>query len=265
MAGLMYFGNEEYMTWVPCPAVDMGVVNNNYIAESQYLNGGAGIRRSAIGAKRYSLDWNLTSPYELDTVEQFYQGTWGSGLIHFLDPAAMITNVFPQAWAAPRVALDDGPKLVFDQQPVEAVSTSPVGRPGVGAQYTLDADTVAQVLTIPIPDGYKLVCECLQTGDAYLASSLNGGSYTTVGTGVTLDGSGGGIAKFSLRGTGDVSLFWLTGVIVPAAETPTLRYYSGRGNAGCAFTLFERNVYSAAIGSGLEGATAEMLEVASWL
>lgn len=240
MAGQMWFGNAEKMRWVPCPAIDMGASKSHWTARSDYLNGGIGLRRSSTGAMVYQMNWNLTSEAELDKIEGYYEGVWGEGPFYFLDPQAMNTNVFPAAWAQPRVALVGGPPLVFDQKPIKVVTSSLLAdAPTVGVQYTLNSESVPEELTIPIPDGYKFIFSVFQddTTSAYLAFTQDGAAPVKAGVHTLHAATGGSLVKFALTGTGTARVYAMMGQILPISvytpgpTIPVTYDWTGAANA----------------------------------
>ncbi len=264
----MYFGNESRMLWVPCPSIEMPSGTTHWVAEGDYLNGGAAVRRSTTGSRRYEMDWNLASEADIDLIESFWEGAWGDGPYYFLDPQAMKTNIFPVAWAQPRVALKDGPKLVYDTKPTALVASSVFsnwGAPTTGVQYAVGADSIPQVLTVPLPEGYTFAIRADQNmaSGSRMSYSQDGGAWTAF-TSASLTGqTGGSIVRFKFNGTGTTSLLAMQGVIYKGASGPSLsRWISGKGNSGCEFVDFNRTLYSAALDK--VQVYAALRETASW-
>jgi hypothetical protein len=153
---LMYFGTQERMTWVKCPTFDMNMSKVGWGASSQYVNGGAGVRRSVTSHKEYSMAWNLASHVDISEINDYADGLYGDGLIYFLDPFAIDTNLLPQYWAAPRIGAKDGPVLngsLVRPTEVETEANS-FSYPTQSAAYTFDASSKFASLYIPLPTGY---------------------------------------------------------------------------------------------------------------
>jgi len=99
-------------------------------------------------------------------MKSYRDGTYGRGLLYFLEPGIYKTNVLPAAWADPSMAINnEGPSLVYGVTP-SAVSTSGGGNldlPVVTAQYDLssvpvkEAPTPDSSLYIPVPTGHTLL------------------------------------------------------------------------------------------------------------
>lgn len=267
MAKYMWFGNSERMQWVPCPAIDMANGPENWVSQSQYLSGGAAVRRSATGARVYEMEWNLTSEENLDLIEQYYAGVWGEAPFYFIDPSAMRANVFPAIWAQPRVALKDSVPLIFDAYPSRVAGASVLNGPNIGVQYNVTADSIPLQLTIPIPDGYQFHFQCAQsvTATAFVGYSQDGAASARATEQTLIAATGGSLVTFAIEGTGATEIYWMRGEIVPNTEVvlPFNKFISGKGNSGCDFTVFDRHAYSAALDK--VGASAVLTEIGSWL
>lgn len=155
MAKKMYFGSREFMTWIKCPSIDAGMSTVGWQSTSQYLNGGAGVRRSNTGHKEYDYVWPMASHKDADVIKNFAGGVYGEGLIYFLDPFAMKTNLLPQHWASPRLAKGEGPSLVIGRRPTLSPTLSNGWMyPTQSAVYQLrEGDTFASIY-IPVPPGH---------------------------------------------------------------------------------------------------------------
>lgn len=279
----MWFGNSTHMTWVPCPRIDMGTGTVHFVAESNFLNGGAAVRRSATGSRRYEMEWPLVSESDLDEVEAFWEGAWGGGPFYFVDPQAAQTNIFPAAWAQPRVALDDGPKLVFDQKPIAVSGTGGTvppfvggswGGPRTGVQYRVTEDSSPLELTIPVPPRHGLIMICSQdeNADSQMSYSVDGGAWSSMDTfslRAVMGDTGGSMVRFSFRGEGNTGFYGMKGVILSETsfysfpQDSLFRWISGKGNSGCEFVEYTRSTYSAAL-DRVQG-SAVLREIGDWL
>lgn len=153
---LMYFGTKERMTWVKCPAFDMGMSKVGWGTTSLFLNGGASVRRSSTSHKEYGMSWNLASHTDIAEISDYADGLYGDDLIYFLDPFAIDTNLLPQYWAVPRLAAQDGPVFTgSDVRPTQvATESNPFSYPTMSAVYTFDVTSNFASLYIPLPTGY---------------------------------------------------------------------------------------------------------------
>jgi hypothetical protein len=179
----MYFGTQERMTWVKCPAYNPDISKVGWQTTNQFLNGGASVRRSSTAHKEYQFAWNLTSASNIAAITDYADGLYGDGLIYFLDPFATTTNLLPQSWAAPRLGAEDG--VVFNgkvRPTLSATSANAFGYPTKSATYTFDASSVFETLFIPIPDGYVFYfgAHGSSTGTAAVAiSDVNAATVVT--------------------------------------------------------------------------------------
>jgi hypothetical protein len=110
-------------------------------------------------------------------------GTYGRGLIHFIEPTLYDQNVLPARWADPSISIgDDGPSLVYGVTP-EAVPTTDGGvLPFITTRYDLiDTDPGyrgdAESVYVAIPEGYSLVL-----GAFYSATGSGGVFAQTIGS-----------------------------------------------------------------------------------
>lgn len=240
---VMYFGTRERMTWVKAPAFDMGISKVGWGSSSQYLNGGAGVRRSVSSHKEYSMSWNLATHQDIAEINDYADGLYGNDLIYFLDPFAIDTNLLPQFWAAPRLGVEDGP--VFngsDVRPTEGVTeANSFSYPTRTAVYTFDTASKFASIYIPVPTGYTFHfgahgsstgTAAVVVADAALSASLatrvnhvvnpsfevNTSTWTTSGAPtLTRPVSGGytGLAHARMTATAATTLFSLNGTAFP--------------------------------------------------
>lgn len=153
----MYFGTKERMTWVNCPAVDVDLSRGEWITEGIYLNGGAYVRRTQSGHKRYAFSWNLASQEDAYDIVDYAEGLYGNGLIYFYEPFAMNTNVLPQVWATPRLARDNGVSLVRGKRPtLTPTAPNSLKYPTQSAVYTLNNESEFDSLYLPVPPDHTL-------------------------------------------------------------------------------------------------------------
>lgn len=152
----MYFGTKERMTWVKAPAFDMNISKVGWGTSSQYINGGASVRRSATSHKEYQMSWNLASHTDIAEISDYADGLYGDDLIYFLDPFAIDTNLLPQYWATPRLGVQDAPVFTgSDIRPtLTATPANNLSYPTMSAVYTFDINSEFASLYIPVPAGY---------------------------------------------------------------------------------------------------------------
>lgn len=153
----MYFGTKERMAWVKCPAINADISKVGWSASATYINGGAFVRKSSTGHKEIGFSWNLAKQAELDTILDYADGLYGDGPFYFLDPFATTNNLFPQYWAAPRLAAEDAPLLIKGQTPsLTATPGNTINLPTMSASYTCHYGDTYASMYFPIPSGYAL-------------------------------------------------------------------------------------------------------------
>lgn len=153
----IYFGNKERMTWLRAPDANYDGSRVGWDGNvTQYLNGGANVRRSTLAHRTYNLAWNMMSRDEIREIMDYADGMYGSGAIYYLDPFAMDKNLLPQHWAVPMLAYDDPYLLVGSTGKIS------LGTFGGGANtrgfptqsVILSGAGAGPGLYIPIPAGY---------------------------------------------------------------------------------------------------------------
>jgi hypothetical protein len=153
---LMYFGTQERMTWIKAPAYNPDISKVGWQTTNQFLDGGASVRRSITAHKEYQFAWNLASSADISAIRNYADGLYGDGLIYFLDPFAMTTNLLPQYWAAPRLA-GDAPSFDNGNATRPTLTATPANAyayPTKSAVYTFNTASIFRTLYIPIPTGY---------------------------------------------------------------------------------------------------------------
>lgn len=117
----MWFGNENYMTWMPAFAPGSGVALTSFTDSMQFQNGGGDRRRSVAGQVVYSMDFPARdatgynafgySTDGLDGYQKFSSGYYGRKLVHIADPMNFDTNMMPRAWATPGLIEEGWPNI----------------------------------------------------------------------------------------------------------------------------------------------------------
>lgn len=277
----MYFGNRERMTWVKAPAINADLSPNRWTNSGTYLNGGGYVRSSGTSHKVYQFAWNLAKSEDIRGVLDYYSGIYGDGLIYFLDPFAIRTNLLPVYWSAPRLGKDDAPTLVRDQRPtLVATAFNTNDYPTMSAVYTLSAASTPAELYIPVPPGYvfHLGVHGTATGTArveVIPTNINGTVRTAVDaplmsvttqqrTNTAVDNVSG--VTIRVTGTGILNLAGMMAQVLEAGqEVLPGGFISGQGHSGVRFDgVPVLTGYSAPEALDLQGASATLKEVGSW-
>lgn len=160
-----WFGTEQHSEWFATPLQGADSSPAGWDAGGTLLNGGGWGFHSWGSHKTYTYEWpQSSSPQVAQKMKSYRDGTYGRGLLYFLEPATFVTNILPAQWADLSMAIDSGaPTLIPDVQPT-AVTTSGAevnGLPVTSAFYNVTSppQTTADPSTsvfVPIPEGYTL-------------------------------------------------------------------------------------------------------------
>lgn len=283
MAGQFWFGTRGYMQWVAAPAINMDATKKGWATQTNYLNGGAYVRKSLAAHKEYSLAWNLTTRERIRAISDYADGLFGQGPIYWADPFVMDTNMLPAYWASPFMGIYDGP-ILNEQATLRPTSTptpaNTLGYPAESAVYTIGAGTKPSVW-IPIPPGYVAwvgFSGSAGTGGLLQATPTTG--VSTLGTPVSLtplsvtdpnrvnqsfDGNVYNGVQLSLAGTGTIVLSGIMVQLLPNGSVPfTGSFISGQGHSGCQFASQPLLTQYNAIMDRV-GLSAVLVETNAWL
>lgn len=273
----MLFGTREFMTDVRCPAINVIRNREKWTTSGTYLNGGGYARGSSSSHALYTIAWNLMSPDEARKILDYYYGTYGDGLIYFLDDFALQGNVLPLHWSVPRLTAKDAPPLVRGVVVSEAQipGVTNAGRyPSASAMFSWTGTPNSSSVWIPVPPGqnFYLGVRGTRTGTAAIQATPDSGASVTSDTmlslatlertNMALTDPGG--VTLSVVGSGSLALNSMYASI--GTEPPQNGYFrSGEGHTGVVFEgVPQRTGYSAVIGEGLEGVSAAFKEVGAW-
>lgn len=178
-----WFGTEERAGWFATPLQGADSSPSAWGVDGTLLNGGGYAFNSFGSHKRYTYEWpQSSSPETAQMMKSYRDGTYGRGLLYFLEPGIYRTNILPAHWADPSMSLNnEAPSLVYGVNPVPVRTSGgdDLGLPVVSAQYDL-SDTPPQTVAtpdssvfIPIPEGHTLIL------GAFYSSTGTGGVFAT--------------------------------------------------------------------------------------
>jgi len=264
----MWFGTLDRMRWIDTPNSGADMSPSGWSAEGTLLNGLAYSANSVGTHKIYTFEWKSSSaPSAAQTMKSYRDGTYGRGLLYFIDPLIMRLNILPARWANPGMACGyEGPPLVYGVYPTPVsvsggeafdlpVSSAYYNLAAIAAGYRSDRDT----LFIPIPDGYTLYLGAIHSvtgsGKVY-ATPVN--TSGTLGTAVVLTALGttptdlvpdtfSGVKGVRLwvgksaTGAATVTLTAITARLYRTGFTPPASFTAGpwvggMGHSGCSFS-----------------------------
>lgn len=293
----LWFGTVERMQWVRTPNAGADMSPTSWGAGGTFLDGGGYQRNAWSSHREYTFEWPDSSSREAAALMQAYRnGTYGRGLIYFIDPLIYDWNILPARWADPSMAIgDEGAPLVRGVYP-EGVVTSNASvnqLPVRSAYYNLN-DVAAgfrgdeETLFVPIPLGYTLylgsmhqttgsggvfvtpVSQAGNNGPAILLGPVPNNASQIVSQGFS---GGAGVRIWvgkSAAGAASVTLTAMTARLYRTGKTPPPTFISGPwktglGHSGCRFVGNPTYVANNGRNGGRIGYAATFKEVGDWV
>lgn len=110
----MWFGTKDYAQFIRTPQTGADVSPQAWGSSGTLLNGSGYAFNSFNSHKEYSFSWGASAAREAaQTMKSYFDGSFGRGKLHFVDPLTYSTNVLPARWADPSITADfEGPQLV---------------------------------------------------------------------------------------------------------------------------------------------------------
>lgn len=178
-----WFGTASgYMDWFPTPLRGAEMSPQGWESGGTLLNGG-GYQLNSFGShKTYTFEWPESSAPEMAALMKAYSdGTYGRGLIYFVDPLIYQHNIAPAQLADPSLALDfEATSLVYGVTPTSTATSNPRQErlPVRSAVYNLNGVTPGyrgpnDSVFLPIPQGYSMLLGCVY------ATGANAGVYAS--------------------------------------------------------------------------------------
>lgn len=293
-----FFGTEEKMMWMPTPNRGAQTGGSGWAAEGTTLNGG-GFQLNSFGSHRqYIFEWPNTSSAKMaQTMKSYADGSFGRGLIYFLDPLIYTTNILPAMWADPSMGVgQEGASLVYGVDasglPTSGHATNQI--PVTSAYYDLSG--IAQgwrgkedAVFLPVPEGFTLHLGAMfnssGSGGVFYRTQSSSGALGTVTAltpvnassteitnaevqGLTLSGVWLFVGK-SASGAGSVTLSSmtarLTSTVSPKPRIKEGPWIGGQGHSGCRFIGKPTEIKYGPFNGGQVGFAASFREVGSWL
>lgn len=143
------------------------------------LLSGGGYQQNSFGShKTYTFEWPSSSSREAAALMKAYaDGTYGRGLIYFIDPLIYDKNILPAQWADPSMVLDyEGTSHVYGEVPTGSNTANWKTNRLPVRSATYDLTYIApgfrgkeDAVFVPIPTGYSLLL-----GAVYSATGTGG-------------------------------------------------------------------------------------------
>lgn len=299
----MWFGTEQFMQWIETPLSGATSNPESWRTGATYLNGGGFVTHAWNSHKTYDYSWrNSSARQAAQTMKSYRDGTYGRGLIYFVDPLTYDTNVLPARWADPSMALEyEGPSHVSGEDPVLVPATGfqrnhyPVQQVRYDLTRVPSGFREEDSVFIPVPEDHGIlfgaVYSSTGSGGVFVAPTFSGG---VVGAPFQLPPQdpaaenvmspipayvGGLVSGVRLyfgksdEGVASVTVGALSARIVtpgemsaPALLTQRLRgpWVGGQGHSGCRFDGEPTYIEYNGVNGGQVGYSARFREVGSW-
>lgn len=293
----LWFGTEQFMQFVPTPNQGADVSPSGWEAGGDLLNGGHSQLNSFGSHKSYIFEWpESSSRNAAQMMKSYSDGTYGRGLIYFLDPLIYDTNVFPAMWASPSMGIGyEGASLVYGLDPISLptsgwnanllpVESAYYDLTNIGAGWRGKEDAVF----IPIPAGHTLhlgaIFSASVTGGVFYRTQSSGGglgaeqALTAVSPAATdlvnesITSSSAGVWVWVGKTAADSSSVTLTAMTAritsDARPKPNIGmgpWIGGQGHSGCRFVGKPTYIDNTGVNGGQVGYAASFVEVGSWL
>ena len=295
-----WFGTEQRMQWFQTPLAGADTSPTGWNASGTTLNGG-GFELNSFGShKVYRYEWSGNSARETAQLMKSYaDGSYGRGLIYFIDPLTYSTNVLPARLADPSMALGyEGGSLVYGLQPTGTpVALNQNNLPVSSASYNMATTAVGfrgkqDAVFVPIPEGYTLVLGAMYTftesGGVFASPQNTSGTVLAAQKLTALAASSANVVvdKFSnvsgvwlwvgksAAGAATVNLNAMVGRLIETDQvtnnTPTYQellrgpWIGGQGHSGCRFSGKPTYIEYGGVNDGQIGFAATFREVGSW-
>lgn len=300
----LWFGTLDRMEWLPTPNRGADVSPEGWSAGGALLSGGAYQFGSFNSAKNYQFEWpSSSSRTAAQLMKSYADGTYGRGLIYFIDPLTYSTNVLPALWADPSMALASESNTLVPGITPTATPTSgnaDLRLPVRSAFYDLALTGVtgpdnlddSNSVFVPIPEGFFLLLGAIYsaTGSAgvFYSKVFAGGAVsetvslppvsasgsTVFSTFVTSDPGQIGIRIWVGKTSSGAASITLTamsarvfeqGREITAATSGDPFWIGGQGHSGCRFTGYPTYINLTGTDGGQVSYAASFREVGSWV
>ena len=293
----LWFGTLNRFSWVPTPNRGADVSPVGWQAGGELLSGGAWQLGSFNSAKNYQFEWPTSSSREAaQLIKSYADGTYGRGLIYFVDPLIYDVNVLPAMWADPSMGIGSEAQTLVPGVNPSGTPTSGFPEfdlPVTSAVYNLTPFGVASVeqlddsnsVFIPIPDGFQLNLGAFYsaTGSAGVFTSPVSVGGGAVGFDPVPESTGDLLSTILTAQPGEIGVrLWvgktssgsafltlsaLHARLSPIGSAPggPQRWLGGQGHSGCRFSAFPTYVNYSGTNGGQVQYAASFREVGSWV
>lgn len=264
----VWFGTANRMAWVPAPLSGVDRSLTKWRVNGQFLNGGAWSRSSASGSRKHVFTWPAMLSADIRQITTYFEGTYGRGLLYYVDPFAQSSNMLPQWLAVPSLACDDAPVLYGTAIPTEVTApANTYSYPTTGALYNINGVSAVSY-TFPVPPNMtaNVGFHGAVTGSAVLkanattltplavtTSTLTNFTYTAPST--------GGWVTLAASGVGTLTAY---GLHMSIGTAPTGDFVKGEGFTGLRLVEDPQITGYSAGGLDRQAVSATLQEVGAW-
>lgn len=295
----LWFGTEQAFGWFPTPLRGADVSPQGWNDGGLLLNGG-GYQLNSFGShKNYIFEWPSVSSREVaQRMKSYADGTYGRGLIYFVDPLIYNTNVLPAMWADPSMGLGyEGASLVYNVDPVSLPTSGwQINNLPVNSAY-YDLGGIAsgwrgkeEAVFIPIPEGHYLALGAIYastgTGGVFCRLQNSSGALGATATLPGIAANATTIHNVTLAQGSHTSGVWVyVGKSAAGSASVTLSALSarvidltrfkpsdvegpwigGQGHSGCRFVGKPTYMNNTGVDGGQVSFAASFREVGSWV
>lgn len=294
----LFFGTLDKMDWFPTPLSGAEVSPSGWGADGTLLNGGGFALNSFGSHKRYIFEWPQSSSREVSQLMKSYaDGTYGRGLIYFVDPLIYDTNTLPAMWADPSMGIGyEGSSLVYGLE-ASAIPTNGWAQnnlPVQSAYYDLQSVATGwrgteHAVFLPIPEGYNLALGSFHSqsgaGEVFYREQATNGALGAISVLSGMSNSSSVVVDTVVPGSGIRGVWLYVGKSAPGAGSVTMTamtarlfrsnrsiseveagpWIGGQGHSGCRFVGKPTYINNTGVDGGQVSFAASFVEVGSWL
>lgn len=271
MPNQIYFGTKDRMAWVKAPASGTSLDLESVFSIGTDVNGGGYALRGGASHRNPSFEWGASPSQDVYDITDYYSGVYGSGLLYWLDPFAMRSNVCPQDLTIPsKTGFRSFLHGVTLTETTGSTAASGLPTRGLTLAPTLGTSNLAlymNEISIPVPPGHVAWIRQYATADLFQVRVGSTSAQVNGRTAAATFTAGANGDFLNIRYAGVAGTFYgLQITIGPSVVVPT-KYSIGRGHSGCRFAAAPKiSGITANLGDtgGLVGGSVQFKEVGLW-
>lgn len=155
MSNKVWFGTALNLKEVKAPAVGTPLSAKGWADSGTDLLGGGYAKISPSTHKEYEFSWGASPSKDVYDILDFRYGV--GGLLYYLDPFAMRTNILPAVFSRPFLMSDS-----YLLGPYDTVADSASFGANFSPAALYSQSTTSKVISLPVPTGYDLFLSVYQ-------------------------------------------------------------------------------------------------------